>query len=186
MQVATATEADMPPWRALASEVELLFGPMVGQTGFEDALRHNMARGSAFCVRLHDGPPGVPLLGGLLWSARRGVINWLAVAAGARRQGIGSLLVRHVLDGCPRLTEVVVTTFAGDDPAGRTARAFYTRLGFRPGPLVSEDPPRRAFRLLLPAQQGGSDQGRSRGPLGVQDRIGGPVCAGPECPESSP
>ncbi len=155
MRIVVAAAADVPAGRALAAQVEPLFGAVVGRPGFETSLRNNVARSSAFCVRHEDGPAGAPLLGGLLWSARRHAINWLAVDAAARRRGIGTLLVRRVLEGLPRPAEIAVTTFADDGPAGRTAQAFYAHLGFEAAESVPGDPPRRVFRVRLPAVPGG-------------------------------
>jgi ADP-ribose pyrophosphatase YjhB (NUDIX family) len=64
MRVDTAQLDDMPNWLALAAEVEPLFGPMVDDPGFTNALRANIQRGTACCVRENDGPPGTPLMGG--------------------------------------------------------------------------------------------------------------------------
>ena len=51
MLVQRAEPEDMPGWLALAAEVEPLFGPLVNDAGFRGALRKNIARGTAFCVR---------------------------------------------------------------------------------------------------------------------------------------
>lgn len=39
MKVQIATRADVPGWLELALEVEFLFGPMVDQPDFQNALR---------------------------------------------------------------------------------------------------------------------------------------------------
>jgi hypothetical protein len=68
MRVQIAHPDDIPPWLTLAAEVEPLFGPMVGDPAFHAALRKNIDRGTAFCVRVEDGPPGASLMGGMLFS----------------------------------------------------------------------------------------------------------------------
>jgi GNAT superfamily N-acetyltransferase len=158
MRVDTAQDRDYDPWLDLATEVEPLFGPLRGDAGFHRALRNNIARGTAFCVREGDGPPGVPLLGGLLFSPARpdrpeSRIGWLAVGAAWRRRGIGRLLVEHALGLVETPGSVSVVTFGDDGEAGRAAARFYERLGFQfagaapPGP---DEGARRIFRRDLP------------------------------------
>jgi len=133
-RVVTAQIQDIPVWLDLAAEVEPLFGPLVDAPGFHRALVKNVERGTVFCVREAEGPPGAPLLGGLLFSPRPPVytIGWLAVTQRVRRTGIGSALVEHVLGLIDTPGEVAVTTFGPGYPAGGPARLFYERLGFRP------------------------------------------------------
>jgi ribosomal protein S18 acetylase RimI-like enzyme len=95
MMIRVAQLEDYLPWLNLAAEVEDLFGPMVGQPGFEDVLKKNFLRGTALCVREEDGPPGSALLGGLFYSPKPPVykISWLVVSQCCQRQGIGQGLV---------------------------------------------------------------------------------------------
>jgi ribosomal protein S18 acetylase RimI-like enzyme len=154
MHVQIAAKADFPGWLDLAAEVEPLFGPMVAEPTFHAALHGHLERGTAFCVRAEDGPPGKPLLGGLLVSLRASPcrIDWLAVSSQARRRGVGQLLVAHGLSLMPRPAEVTVVTFGPDNPAGEAARRLYERFGFvaaemtEPGP---EGESRQVFRLTL-------------------------------------
>ena len=78
--VVVAHPEDIPAWLILATEVEPLFGPMVNDPSFHRALHKNIGRGTAFCVREADEPPGVPLLGALLFSPKLPfyTIGWLA------------------------------------------------------------------------------------------------------------
>jgi len=62
MRVDIATEADIPGWLDLAAEVEPLFGPLVHDPIFNRALLKNIRRGTAFCIRENDGPPGSPYI----------------------------------------------------------------------------------------------------------------------------
>src|SRR5919199_1148979 len=95
MHVQRAHHDDVAPWLALAAEVEALFGAMADNPDLRRALDRNIERGTAFCVRENDGPPGAPLAGGLLFSPHppRYTIGWLAVARRWRRQGVGRMLV---------------------------------------------------------------------------------------------
>jgi ribosomal protein S18 acetylase RimI-like enzyme len=102
MRVETADDRDYDRWLDLAADVEPLFGPLRDDPDFRRALVTNITRGTAFCVREDDGPPGARLVGGLLLSPARPDrpeyrIGWLAVGPVWRRQGIGRRLVEHAL-----------------------------------------------------------------------------------------
>ena len=154
MKVQIAIPADIPGWLALASEVEFLFGPMIDQPEFHNALRKNIDRGSAYCVREHDQPAGAPLMGGLFLSFRPPTyhIRWMSVAAQYRREGVGTTLLAHIFDLIKPPAEIYVTTFGADNPEGQPARHFYKKMGFGffenapPGP---EGGSRETFRKTL-------------------------------------
>jgi GNAT superfamily N-acetyltransferase len=152
--VVVAQPEDVPAWLVLAKEVEPLFGPLVDGPSFRSALDRNVARGTAFCVREGDGPGGFPLTGGLLFSPKPPVytIGWLAVAEQHRQQGIGRRLVQHIVGLVEAPSEIVVTTFGGDNPAGEPARRFYERMGFsaaEPAPNGPEGGSRQIFRRVI-------------------------------------
>lgn len=142
MHVNVARYEDIPNWLKLAAEVEFLFGPMVDDSGFHCALRKNMDRGTAYCVREDDGPPGTPLMGGVLFSPKpsKYEIGWLSVAQKWRRHGVGRLLVEHVFGLVQPPAEMVVISFGDEIEAGQPARKFYEHLGFRPAELASAGP----------------------------------------------
>jgi GNAT superfamily N-acetyltransferase len=153
-RVVAAQLEDIPAWLALAAEVEPLFGPMVDDPAFHRALCRNIDRGTAFCVREGDGPPGAPLLGGLLFSPKPPVytIGWLAVTGRCRRRGIGHRLVEHVLGLAEPPAEFVVTTFGADHPEGEPARRFYARMGFDAAEAAPDGPDggsRQIFRRTV-------------------------------------
>jgi GNAT superfamily N-acetyltransferase len=154
MQVTMAVERDIPAWLALATEVEPLFGPLVHDERFRRALRRNIARGSAICMRAGDGAPGSALMGGLLLSAHppRYQIGWLAVARAWRRQGVGRLLVQQALWRVRPPAEVSVVTFGPGVPGGDAARGFYAQLGFVPSEPAGAGPdgqPRQVYRRWI-------------------------------------
>lgn len=154
-RVAVATPGDMAAWRVLATEVEHLFGPLVGDPSFEGALERCIARGDAFCVR--EAGEGSPLMGGLLFSRKPPtyIVAWLAVASRGRRCGVGRALVRHALALVPPPAEVVLTTFGPDRPEGEPARRFYETLGFLPAEMAPSGPDgttRQVFRLTVADQ----------------------------------
>ncbi|MBU7315103.1 GNAT family N-acetyltransferase [Paenibacillus oleatilyticus] len=135
MKVASATMDDLKGWLELASEVEYLFGPMVNDPKFIQALEKNINQDSAYCVRENDGLPGSKLLGGILFSASNAPkykIGWLSVSSKARNKGIATALVGHVLRLITVPSEVVVITFGDDIPDGQPARKLYQKFGFIP------------------------------------------------------
>lgn len=155
-QVQIATTFDISAWLQLAAEVEPLFGPLVQEASFLAALANNVQRGSAYCIREDDGPPGSPLLGGLLFSAKppNYRIGWLAVAERARRQGHGARLLRHALAQVTPPATVSVVTFGLDNAAGLPVRQLYISFGFVPVEMTEPGPEggsRQIFRLQLDA-----------------------------------
>lgn len=148
--IVTAQPEDIPAWLALTAEVEPLFGPMLNDPSFHQALVATIARGSALCVRQGNGPAGRAVLGGLLYSleARTCTIGWLAVTQTHRRHGIGQRLLEQVRDTV-EAGELVVTTFGPDHPEGQPARRLYEKLGFHAAETVAGGPdgiPRQVFR----------------------------------------
>lgn len=154
MQVVEATSEDFGSWLHLAAEVEQLFGPMADEPEFRGALTRNLARSTALCVRVADGPPGTPLIGGLLFSPHppRYVVSWLVVTDGARSRGIGKELIRESLRRFVRYPSTLEVEAFGLDHPGARSRRFYEQLGFQaeedcpPGP---DGGSRQRFRLVL-------------------------------------
>lgn len=137
MNLQAATPADFNPWLSLAREVESLFGPMVGEPAFHAALTAAIERQHAFCLRVEDGPPGVPLCGGILIDAAANEIAWLVVAERWQGHGYGRALLAHALNHLNPGQDISVTTFASTVPEGQAARQLYQRFGFadhHPGP----------------------------------------------------
>jgi len=157
MRVEKASIDDIPSWLSLAAEVEPLFGPMVDDPGFHNALRGAIECGGAFCVREADGPPGAALVGAIMFSGSGSdyKIGWLAVAERSRRNGVGRMLAEHVLRLAVPPATITVTTFREDEREGQPARRFYESLGFRPGGLrESHGLPRQVFTKAID-QHGG-------------------------------
>jgi GNAT superfamily N-acetyltransferase len=150
MRVIPACEEDIPSWLQLALEVEPLFGvPLTRDEGFNKALRKNIQRGSAFCIREQDGPIGTPLCGGLLFSSKHHPtyeLGWLAVSNAWQRTGIGRALVEHVFGLIVPPAELIVTTFIEGKPGGEPARRFYIKHGFEPCEIFSTQTPPGAMR----------------------------------------
>jgi GNAT superfamily N-acetyltransferase len=151
--IVTAVPEDIPAWIKLAAEVEPLFGPMVNEPSFLSALQRNIARGTAFCVRDSEGNPGVPLIGGLIFSPKPPIykIGWLVVTQQYRRQGIGKRLVEQSLEVIIPPAELVVTTFGEDNIAGKPARRFYEHMGLQAAESAPNGPEggsRQIFRRI--------------------------------------
>lgn len=156
MNVVKATIGDLNGWLELAAEVEYLFGPMISDTKFIQAIEKNIIQSSAFCVRENDGAPGTCLLGGILFSSVNAPsykIGWLAVSSRARNKGIATELLKHVLKVVNVPAEVSVTTFGNDIPEGQPARRLYQKFGFVPQdekiPNGPEGGTRQKFKLLI-------------------------------------
>jgi GNAT superfamily N-acetyltransferase len=153
-QIVVAQREDHLAWLELAREVEPLFGAMVNNPGFHRALENNIARGTAWCVREANGPPGTALSGGLLVSIKPPIykIGWLAVSEGHRNQGIGEALVAYAIQLAQPPAELLVTTFGPDIAAGQAARRLYTRMGFvraEQAPDGPEGGSRQVFRRII-------------------------------------
>jgi GNAT superfamily N-acetyltransferase len=156
MKVVRAMHEDIEQWLQLAAEVEYLFGPMVDDPCFVEAVEKSIEIGRAFCIRENDGGPGAPLLGGVLFSSSNAPIykiHWLSVSSHARQQGVGSAILRHILSLVKPPAEVVVTTFGEDIPDGQPARRLYQKFGFVPQdemvPNGPEGGSRQKFKLSI-------------------------------------
>lgn len=121
--VEIATQADIPAWLELAAEVGDLFGAdMAHDPAFRETLQRNIARGSAFCVRLDAEFAGAMLF-------RNGWIHWLGVKKHFRRRGAGRALVSHAVKSSEG--EVRVVTFGANHPHpdARSAQELYRVMG---------------------------------------------------------
>lgn len=151
MRLCSASTGDVESWLELATQVEPLFGSM---PGFQQVLARNIDRETALVVRARDGT----VLGGLLFALTSDalVINWLAVAQGARRRRIGASLVRAAVERAGEAGEVRVITFGADVEGGRAGRELYLSCGFVAGPNLSHSPEggsRQLFTLRLAADR---------------------------------
>jgi GNAT superfamily N-acetyltransferase len=135
---------------------EYLFGPMVGDPKFIQAIEKSIDQSTAFCIRENDGTPGSCLLGGILFSsvgAPSYKIGWLAVSSRARNKGLATDLLGHVLRVVNVPAEVSVTTFGDDIPDGQPARRLYQKFRFvpqeEPIPNGPEGGSRQKFKLVI-------------------------------------
>ena len=139
-QVVPADHSDAEAWLNLARQVEPLFGPMVDR-GFDRAIRANIDRQTAFCVRNPERP--LTLTGGLLFDDRDAPtyrVTWLAVDEPSRKKGIGQQLLRYALRSTVNPCVIEVVTFGPGHPGRRAAKRFYESFGFTPGPMRERGP----------------------------------------------
>jgi ribosomal protein S18 acetylase RimI-like enzyme len=131
VNVQPATIEDFESWIALAGEVEHLFGAMVHDASFRDAMKEALREGRAFCVRKDDDGPGAPLLGGIVIIFSRNEIEWFAVSGMCRGKGVGKALLAHALTLLDARRDITVRTFDHSSEEGRPARRLYHAFGFR-------------------------------------------------------
>jgi ribosomal protein S18 acetylase RimI-like enzyme len=151
VSVRPARAEDLPEFLRLAGQVEPWFGPMLADPVFSRAVQRQIARGRALAC----GQP--ELLGGLLVGVRPPVhhLNWLVVDERARGRGVGRALVEAAIGrfvSVPGTVEVITLGAEHPGAAASGARAFYERLGFRPGepaPAGPEGGPRQVYRLAV-------------------------------------
>ena len=115
--VGYASEADIDAWMDLVALVRDAF-PGLSLGEYRGNLRKAIAERRALCAKDARG-----LLGVLVLSDQH--------------NGIGSALVRMMLDVLPADQDIFVTTYREDDPLGAAPRALYKRLGFEEAELVN-------------------------------------------------
>lgn len=138
--VERAAPDDVPAWRALAREVEPLFGaPMADDLGWLAGLDRAIDEGRAWKAVDVDGAfAGAMTLA--RWAADDDAVTiaWLAVPEARRRRGAGQALVQHaLLVAAPRSVRVV--TF----PEGAAA-SLYAACGF----VATDDDPGHPDRVV--------------------------------------
>lgn len=112
-------------WLQLAAEVEPLFGPMVGDSGFLAAIRNAIGFGNALGAEVQ----GV-LVGIVAFDREANEITWLAVGARHRGRGYGELLIKAAVQALAADRDVFVQTFAPHVAVGCAARRLYLSNGF--------------------------------------------------------
>ena len=104
----------------LASQVEGLFGPMVGvadfETALEDCLKTNRVLG---CKEQNE------LCGAAIIDRKGNELCWFVVDSGKRGLGIGGRMLEKVIGELDSAREMTVQTFAPGVPEGEAARRLY-------------------------------------------------------------
>ena len=136
MEIRLATADDIGGWMALVEQVRGSFPGLETREALaehRDTVLAFIARGEAVCA-VDGGRP----VGALLFSREAGVLCFLAVDSGCRRQGIAGQMVEYMLTFLEPGREITVTTYREGVPEGAAARAFYRHLGFTEGALTEE------------------------------------------------
>jgi GNAT superfamily N-acetyltransferase len=127
MKVEKILISDIDSWLELAREVEPLFGPMVDEAGFHDALKAVISEERAFCIRDDGGK----LCSAIVLSYEKNEIEWLAVTYSKRRKGYGEMLLNYAISRLSSQKPIAVQTFANTVLAGVGARNLYIKFGFK-------------------------------------------------------
>lgn len=130
MKVQYSTLEDVDAWLALAKEVEPLFGPMVEDEAFKDALKRAISDRTAFCICSETEDNGRSINGGVVVSEESNEIAWLAVSGKMRGKGLGSALLEFAVSRLNREERIRVQTFDESFPEGSPARNLYKKFGF--------------------------------------------------------
>lgn len=130
MEIVLSGLEDLDDWLILARQVEHLFGPMVDDPYFKDALRLAISVGNAFCIRGNPETGAGALAGGIIISRRDHEIMWLAVSESFRGLGLAGMLIEVALTSLDPETAVYVQTFDKSVPEGKAARGLYRKFGF--------------------------------------------------------
>jgi ribosomal protein S18 acetylase RimI-like enzyme len=123
-----ATEKDIPHWNTLIKEVEPLFGKMLDDQNFVNAIQAAIKANIVFC---HDDEITKNLDGAIVVNRDENSIEWLAVSSCAKGHGVGSKLVKKALSELDSNKDVRVQTFSSNIPEGLPARKLYEKFGFK-------------------------------------------------------
>lgn len=121
------TNQDFNAWLELASEVEPLFGEMVGCEDFKKGIKECISSSSAFClVNTNNDIEGIVAI-----NKAENEISWLAVRKECRGKGYGYQLLKEAIDSLDNQKAIFVQTFAANVKAGEAARKLYMQFGFK-------------------------------------------------------
>lgn len=132
----TGVPGDLDRWMDCVRAVRGEFPGLETREALADhrrTVQKNLDRGTALCVRDGDLLAAV-----LLFSPGKNVLSFLAVRPAYRRLGLGTGLIKLMLEKLPGDRDVTVTTFREEDPKGPAARGLYRRAGFEAGELCEE------------------------------------------------
>ncbi len=131
MDIGYAGSADFTGWMRLVEAVQDSFPGLV-IADYKDILLKKIGAREAVAARA-DGT----VVGALLFSREKGEIEFLAVHPDSRRLGAAKALLDFMAAQLPEGACVSVITYREGDAQGQAARAFYSRLGFAPGRLLT-------------------------------------------------
>ena len=116
---------DMQAVLGLASQVESLFGPMVGVADFEKGLEDCLKTGRVLGCKVQNDVCGAAIV-----DRDGNELCWFVVDSGKRGLGIGARMLEKVIVELDPGREMTVQTFAPGVPEGEAARRLYMKYGF--------------------------------------------------------
>jgi ribosomal protein S18 acetylase RimI-like enzyme len=123
-----ATITDIPDWIEIIKEVEHLFGKMVGEDGFEEAIGAAIQEDQVICW---EDSETKKINGVIAISDKERSIEWLAVSTKAKCNGIGKQLLEKALNVLQKdKNDIYVQTFAANIQEGIPARKMYEKFNF--------------------------------------------------------
>ena len=128
MKLETAILSDYEYLINLAEEVENLFGSMVDDISFQEALKDAISNELVFCIRSKEAVNS--LKGAIIISKELNEIAWLVVSKDARGQGIGRKLLKFAINKLDLKKDIIVQTFDKSVEEGIQARNLYLNFGF--------------------------------------------------------
>lgn len=117
---------DIEDWLELIKEVEPLFGPMIGEVGFDETIKTVIKEKRAYCIRESKGK----LCGVIIISSINNEIEWFAVATGQQGKGYGKALLSYAMKSLDQNRPIIVQTFDASVSQGIAARKLYEKFGF--------------------------------------------------------
>ena len=92
---------------------------------------------------------GEKIIGGMVFSPNSNQISWLGVDPEYRRQGIGTLLVKYMLNELSDRKEFKVRTFIEEHSQSKISHPFYESLGFKRREIIYENMENNAGHPML-------------------------------------
>jgi GNAT superfamily N-acetyltransferase len=152
--------ADFDGFLSLAAEVEHLFGKMVAEQGFHNALTLHLSRSSALVAEQpgagKSGAGRSGIAGGLMFDpgGPKYHVDWLVVSEQVRGTGVGRALMDSAMEHFVRGPGTIEVVTFGPGHPGAAARDFYAGLGFAAGLMTWPGPEggsRQIYTKSLPA-----------------------------------
>lgn len=141
-----AKEEDINSWINMVNNVKDEFPGLETSEELErykEIVIKNIKRHTAICVKCEND-----IIGALLFSYNSKCLSWMAVHPDYRRKGIGSALIKKMIESFPKGVDISVTTFREGDVKGIAPRALYKKFDFAEGELVEEfNYPNQVFTL---------------------------------------
>jgi len=123
-------------WLEIASEVEILFGPMKNSTEFQEAIKNCIRNNNAYGIEDEQGS----LAGIVALDRENNEISWLAVSKKYRGKKYGEKLVKKAIEELEINGDIYVQTFAEMIDEGVSARIIYIRNGFEDLKYAGKNP----------------------------------------------